>query len=675
MRRSFAYQLGACVAGSALLIGSIAEAVPYASQVRNTTGDTWEFVLNTDADSIVVLRDGGNPFTINSPAAGRHTFDMAGFSDFEIQVARNAPDGWAEISDENNLHTNYFRPTGLVVNQDPSSAYFGTVYVSHPIAIPSANPQVDRGFGDGIYSLSADMIAVDLTTFAAQPNADDQSLAKNPPGWVLGNNGGSSPWKLTLDDGNNLIAADFGDQNGGIWYSSPDLSSSGGAILAQSENLFELLPDEGGPLLGQPNTNGVRPLLRNADGFEVHGSILSRPSVSGTVGVDLTVWAIDEDYDLTGNTFDPNQADQEIQTSIYHPLRWDVGAATEFDQPPTVTVNKDQLTVEDGDFSDFQFTLPINDIGGVITNNMLYEPQFNKYYLLQSRTHGNESGLVVVSEGPDADSPVIEWSSKRFSFDNGLDGNDSTFITDEETGAMDFGEGIQDIFRNIDDVIISEDGSTMYLTRTVQFGADNTPNSGDNPVLGEDSNAPGGILVIPLDENGVPDIIIDDNGTPGDASDDFLANVESIPLPTNGRTLRSQVGVDAAGNVYHVDNITERLFVFSPGGNTIATTTSAGTFGVAVVGPPIDGDFNNDGMVDAADYTLWRDNLGGTDESLINNAGVEDGIIDVNDYLAWRGNFGATASLGTLGASVPEPGSLMLACVTLIPGLRRRSRR
>ncbi|MEN1680920.1 MAG: glycoside hydrolase family 18 protein [Planctomycetota bacterium] len=66
----------------------------------------------------------------------------------------------------------------------------------------------------------------------------------------------------------------------------------------------------------------------------------------------------------------------------------------------------------------------------------------------------------------------------------------------------------------------------------------------------------------------------------------------------------------------------------------------------ALVG--LDGDFNGDGSVDAADYTTWRDGLGTT--------------YTLSDYSDWRSNFGATA---TQTATVPEPTTLTLGLVVL----------
>ena len=78
------------------------------------------------------------------------------------------------------------------------------------------------------------------------------------------------------------------------------------------------------------------------------------------------------------------------------------------------------------------------------------------------------------------------------------------------------------------------------------------------------------------------------------------------------------------------------------------------------------GDYNGDDVVDAADYTLWRDNLG-SPTSLPNDDTVG---VDQDDYIRWKTNFGMTAGVGSLGQSpVPEPatfGLALLAAATLI---------
>jgi CSLREA domain-containing protein len=69
--------------------------------------------------------------------------------------------------------------------------------------------------------------------------------------------------------------------------------------------------------------------------------------------------------------------------------------------------------------------------------------------------------------------------------------------------------------------------------------------------------------------------------------------------------------------------------------------------------PPLPGDYNFDGTVNAADYTIWRDTLDSTTD-LRANGDASNSVIDAGDYNVWTTNFGET--VGT-GASVSIAGS------------------
>jgi hypothetical protein len=87
---------------------------------------------------------------------------------------------------------------------------------------------------------------------------------------------------------------------------------------------------------------------------------------------------------------------------------------------------------------------------------------------------------------------------------------------------------------------------------------------------------------------------------------------------------------------------------------------------------PLAGDYNADGLVDAADYTAWRDNLGGT--SLANET-ASLGVVDEADYDAWKLNFGATAGAGGgTSTTAPEPSSVILVLLGMMVAGRRGSR-
>jgi T5SS/PEP-CTERM-associated repeat protein len=75
---------------------------------------------------------------------------------------------------------------------------------------------------------------------------------------------------------------------------------------------------------------------------------------------------------------------------------------------------------------------------------------------------------------------------------------------------------------------------------------------------------------------------------------------------------------------------------------------------------PMTADYNRNGIVDAADYVLWRNSVGQTGTSLAAD-GNGDGVVDANDFNLWRSEFGQSAGAGAgVGseADVPEPSTL-----------------
>jgi hypothetical protein len=88
--------------------------------------------------------------------------------------------------------------------------------------------------------------------------------------------------------------------------------------------------------------------------------------------------------------------------------------------------------------------------------------------------------------------------------------------------------------------------------------------------------------------------------------------------------------------------------------------------------PGLTGDFNGNGVVDAADYVLWRN--GGP---LQNEGGITPGTSTPEDYTTWRANFGKSAAGGgaALGAAaVPEPATCAMLLALLIPVSLHRKR-
>jgi hypothetical protein len=124
------------------------------------------------------------------------------------------------------------------------------------------------------------------------------------------------------------------------------------------------------------------------------------------------------------------------------------------------------------------------------------------------------------------------------------------------------------------------------------------------------------------------------------------------------------------GALFNTTSVQDLTFKFLLNGQGIATT------GIVVYGtlPPVQspsqalaGDYNNNGIVDAADYVVWRKNLG-TSVTLPND--TTSGMVTSEDYQVWRANFGATSGSGSSlagGESVPEP-SAAVVVLTVVFG-------
>jgi hypothetical protein len=71
------------------------------------------------------------------------------------------------------------------------------------------------------------------------------------------------------------------------------------------------------------------------------------------------------------------------------------------------------------------------------------------------------------------------------------------------------------------------------------------------------------------------------------------------------------------------------------------------------------GDYNDDGVVDAADFTVWRDNLN-TNTTLPND--VTPGMVTSEDYAVWKAHFGQTCN-------EPGSGGLMISAEASAPNV------
>ncbi|CAE7040623.1 unnamed protein product [Symbiodinium sp. CCMP2456] len=145
-------------------------------------------------------------------------------------------------------------------------------------------------------------------------------------------------------------------------------------------------------------------------------------------------------------------------------------------------------------------------------------------------------------------------------------------------------------------------------------------------------------------------------------------------------SLDSQAPAPAEGDVFNLLDFTAASGVFDsiyvPGLGADLTWDDANlltTGELSVVSfEGLLGDFNDDGVVNAADYTVWRDNVGTSFDLNGNGNELADsaGLVDAADYQLWARNYGAQAASSL--ASVPEPSALMLALTAGLLAARRR---
>ncbi len=149
------------------------------------------------------------------------------------------------------------------------------------------------------------------------------------------------------------------------------------------------------------------------------------------------------------------------------------------------------------------------------------------------------------------------------------------------------------------------------------------------------------------------------NNATGEAGVDATVTYDVTTGPNGYDSLRigSPSGVSSAGNGLYggvfFDNISLTL--------------------VDVVAGPPTGDYNGDGFVDAADYTIWRDTLGTVVTAGEGADGNGNGVVDPGDYDEWANNYGAGTPVAAFAAAIPEPTtSLLLVVGVCLGGLRVR---
>jgi hypothetical protein len=208
-------------------------------------------------------------------------------------------------------------------------------------------------------------------------------------------------------------------------------------------------------------------------------------------------------------------------------------------------------------------------------------------------------------------------------------------------------------------------------TGTVNFEGDLSPGSSPATVTFAGDVTLGADSVLKIELGGtLPGTQYDQLNVAGDLKLDGRLEVSFINgfTPAAGQTFDFLIGGNVSGAFSSLT---------LPTLPSLTWDTSQLTSGVlSLMHASVAGDYNQDGAVDAADYVVWRNNLG-SGTSLPND---DTPGVGPDDYNRWRSHFGQTAGSGavipstaSLSAAVPEPSTAMLLILTAASALIRRN--
>ena len=315
----------------------------------------------------------------------------------------------------------------------------------------------------------------------------------------------------------------------------------------------------------------------------------------------------------------------------------------------------------------------------VTVNSLLFDNSNNHSYVIAgqgivnlSESSGNDLPSIVNNQGShelqarvrlNANTDVNVASGSSLEFNHRLDLGGNT-LTKTGTGIL----AINSNLVSGGGTVICQEG-TCSGSGTVSGDLNNsggTISPGNSPgvltVDGDYTQGAGGTLAIEL------------AGTsPGDEYDRLVVNGQANLEGTLAVTLLDSF-TPLDGHTFDILDFNSVSGDFDslnlPGGFDWNWDVNTGVLSVGSVVGGLAGDFDGNGVVDAADYTIYMDNLGG-DSAVLGGNGSGGSTVGQADYLVWKSSFGNTSGSGS-SAAIPEPSVVSLLLLAIVTCSLRR---
>jgi autotransporter-associated beta strand protein len=335
---------------------------------------------------------------------------------------------------------------------------------------------------------------------------------------------------------------------------------------------------------------------------------------------------------------------------------WNGKITGNFDLELNIKNDQGQSTLE-GDMPTMIFTNSANDWGGdtTIGNGRVRIGGSGEVI-----PHGPGKGnLTLLGEGVAAARPTVLTLDSHTETVNGLSSQGALseiFITNQTAGTATLRVGANDATSTFGGTI-QDDTANGGIVALSKIGAGTLTLTGANAYSG-DTRVEGGTLSI------------------GNA---FLADAADVHVGSGALFNLNFSGTDTIDALF-LGGIPRAPGTWGGAGsgatNISPFLTGTGRLMVTTMGMVqlLAGDYNGNGVVDAADYVVWRDALGTNTQLQNEGPGVTPGMVTQEDYATWRSNFGRSAGGGAgLTSLVPEPSTLLLlvSCGLMSLGSRR----